>query len=112
MIRTETREGYMTQLKMGKCSVLSCKMIDACSKAYPTEGGRPPCSQIEEESPATSPNIARDEILRCITYIDNHLSAGNVESARKWCNEVRALLWGAVKCPHCGVVVDQSGKVG
>jgi len=31
-------------------------------------------------------------ILRCITYIDNYLSAGNIDMARKWCNEIRAIL--------------------
>lgn len=40
----------------------------------------------------TSTNTTRNEILRCITYIDNHLSAGNLDMARKWCNEVRAIL--------------------
>ena len=44
------------------------------------------------EEKFTSTNMLRDEILRCITYIDNHLSAGNIEPARKWCNEVRAIL--------------------
>ena len=44
------------------------------------------------DSAGATDNIARDEILRCITYIDNYLSAGNIESARKWCNEVRAIL--------------------
>lgn len=45
---------------------------------------------VEEKS--TSTNSAVDEVLRCITYIDNYLSAGNVESARKWCKEVRTIL--------------------
>lgn len=39
-----------------------------------------------------SHDSSKDEILRCIMFLDNYLSVGNIDMARKWCNEVRAIL--------------------